>query len=189
MMKTPLKITMRDIPHSEALDMHIRDKVEKLEGMVENIISCHVVVTVPHKHQHQGKEFNVRIELNVPGKEIIVNRDHHEDVYVALRDAFDIVKRKAEDYIQRLKRHTKDHESEYVGRVVQLFPQEGYGYIGRADGARFYFHRDNLVSPSFENLKEGDEVKFIEDVYSEQLHAKRVSVGKHHVPYTIPKTK
>jgi ribosomal subunit interface protein len=181
-MQTSLKITMRDFPHSEALDAHIRKKLEKLESNFNHIVSCHVVITVPHKHQHQGKQFNVRIELNVPGSEIVVNHDHHEDVYVALRDAFDSAKRQLDDFLHRSSRQTKVHDVEYIGRVVQLFPDEGYGYIGRADGARFYFHRDNLVSPSFANLKEGDEVKFIENEFSDQLQAKRVSVGKHHVP-------
>ena len=181
-MRTDLKITMRDFPHSEALDAHIRSKVEKLENTFNQIVSCHVVVTVPHKHKQQGNQFNVRIELNVPGSEIVVNHDLHEDVYVALRNAFDAAKRQLDDYMHRISRQTKEHEREYVGRVVQLFPEEGYGYIGRADGARFYFHRDNVVSPDFERLNEGDEVKFIEDTFSEQLHAKRVSVGKHHIP-------
>ena len=181
-MKTPLKITMRDFPHSEALDAHIRSKVEKLEKTLANIISCHVVVTMPHKHKHQGKLYNVRIEVNVPSNQIVVNHDQHEDVYVALRDAFDAAKRQLDDYMHRLSRQTKDHEREFIGRIVQLFPEEGYGFIGRADGARFYFHSDNLVSPSFAKLKEGDEVKFIENETSEQLQAKRVSVGKHHVP-------
>jgi len=173
---------MRDFPHSEALDAHIRSRVEKLESTFENIVSCHVVVAVPHKHKHQGNQFNVRVELNVPGNEIVVNHDHHEDAYVALRDAFNAVKRQLDDYLHRLNRQTKEHEREFIGHVVQLFPEEGYGFIGRADGDRFYFHRDNLVSPSFEKLKEGDEVKFIENETSERLQAKRVSVGKHHVP-------
>lgn len=181
-MEKPLQITMRDIPHSEALDAYIKSKVAKLEGAFSHIASCHVVVAVPHKHQHQGQQFTVRIELNVPGKEIVVNHDHHEDVYVALRDAFDAVKRQVDDYLHRLNRQIKEHDREFVGHVVQLFSDKGYGYIGRADGARFYFNSDNLVSPSFANLKEGDEVKFIENVSSERLQAKRVSVGKHHVP-------
>jgi ribosomal subunit interface protein len=173
---------MRDFPHSEALDAHVRSKVQKLESHFNNIISCHVVVTVPHKHKHQGNQFNVRIELNVPGNEIVVNHDHHEDVYVALRDAFDAAKRQLDDCNRRSQRQVKEHEREFVGRVVQLFRDEGYGYIGRADGARFYFHRDNLISPSFAKLNEGDEVKFIEDDFSGQQQAKRVSVGKHHIP-------
>ena len=153
-----------------------------LEGIFANIVSCHVVVTVPHKHQHQGKQFNVRIDLNVPRNKIVVNRDHHEDVYIALRDAFDAAKRQLGDYLHRLNRETKVHEREYIGHVVELFPEKGYGYIGRDDGARFYFHRDNLVSPSFSRLKEGVEVKFTEDIVSARAQAKRVSVGKHHAP-------
>ena len=45
------------------------------------------------RHHHQGDLFRVRIEIDAPGKELAVThtgpRDHaHEDVYVAIRDAF-----------------------------------------------------------------------------------------------------
>jgi ribosome-associated translation inhibitor RaiA len=43
----------------------------------------------------------VRIDLKVPGKEIVVNRDHDEDIYVALRDAFDVARRQLEDHARR----------------------------------------------------------------------------------------
>ncbi|HEU4708788.1 MAG TPA: ribosome-associated translation inhibitor RaiA [Methylophilaceae bacterium] len=112
-MQVPLQITVRDMPHSDALDTHIREKVEKLEQLFPKIISCRVVVELAHKHQQQGNEFNVRIDLSVPGKkEIVVNRDHHEDPYVALRDAFNAAMRQLEDYAQRVKGKTKTHASE-----------------------------------------------------------------------------
>ena len=84
-----LQITLRDMPNSQALEMHIRDKIRKLENLFEHVISCRVVVEMPHRHHQQGKEFSVNIDLGVPGNEIVVNRRHHEDPYVALRDAFD----------------------------------------------------------------------------------------------------
>jgi ribosomal subunit interface protein len=181
-MKTPLQITFRDIEHSDALEAHIREKAEKLETFFEPIMSCRVVVEMPHQHKQQGKFFSVRIDIGVPGREIVVNRDRHEDVYVALRDAFDAAKRKLDDYSRRLRGETKNHDTEYIGEVVRLFPDEGYGFIRRADGDELYFNADNLANTTLKQLNEGDAVKFIEDVAAEKPHAKRVSVGQHHLP-------
>lgn len=101
-MKTPLQITFRDMPHSDALDAHIRDKAHKLEQVFADIVSCRVVVEQPARHQQQGKPFNVRIDLGVPGSEIVVDKQQNEDVYAALRDAFDAAKRQLEDYARQL---------------------------------------------------------------------------------------
>jgi ribosomal subunit interface protein len=105
-MQVPLEITFRGIPHSDAVEAKIREKTAKLEQLCDNIVSCKVVVEAEHHHQHQGNLFHVRIDLNVPQKHIVVSRDHHdkqahEDVYVALRDAFDAAKRQLEGYVHR----------------------------------------------------------------------------------------
>ncbi|HYR05579.1 MAG TPA: ribosome-associated translation inhibitor RaiA [Gallionella sp.] len=110
-MQIPLQLTIRDMEHSAALETHIRGKVEKLEEFFKHITSCRVVIEVPHKHHNQGKQFNVRIDIGVPGSEIVVNRDHAEDVYVALRDAFDAAKRRLEDYAHKIRGDIKTHES------------------------------------------------------------------------------
>lgn len=109
-MQIPMQITIRDVEHSEALETHIRDKARKLDEFFDHIMSCRVVVEVPHKHHNQGKQFNVRIDIGVPGSEIAVNRDHAEDVYVALRDAFDAAKRQLEDYARKLRGDVKTHQ-------------------------------------------------------------------------------
>ncbi len=181
-MQSPLQITIRDISSSDALEAHIRDKVEKLESYFDRLVSCHVVVEMPHKHHQQGKEFNVRINIGVPGSDIVVNRDHHEDPYVALRDAFDAAKRQLEDYARRMQLKTKTHVIDHIGHVTRIFYEEGYGFILGQDSIERYFHRDNVVDPSFDRLQEGDEVKFIEEMGTEGPQAKRVSAGKHHLP-------
>ena len=118
-MQIPLQITVRGTDRSEALEAHIRDKVDKLEEFFGHIMSCRVVVELPHKHRHQGKHFNVRIDIGVPGSEIVANRDHAEDVYVALRDAFDAAQRKIEDYARKLRGDVKTHEPKMrVGEIV-----------------------------------------------------------------------
>jgi len=112
-MQTPLQITIRGTGHSDALEAHIHEKVDKLEEFFDHITSCRVVVELPHKHHHQGKQFNVRIDISVPGSKIVVNRDHAEDVYVALRDGFDSAIRQLEDYARKLRGDVKMHQPKF----------------------------------------------------------------------------
>ena len=91
---------------SAAIETKIRKKIQKLEVFCEQIMSCRVVVEAPHKHHHNGKLYRVLIDVTVPNNELIVSRtpdlNHaHEDVYVAIRDAFDAMRRQLEDYVQQ----------------------------------------------------------------------------------------
>jgi len=174
-MQLPLQINFRDLPHSDAIESAIRDKADKLDQFYDRIMSCRVTVGLIQKHKHQGKLFNVRIDLTVPGSEIVVNRDRAEDVYVAIRDAFDHAKRKLEDHARRVRGDTKVHDVESRGHIVRLFTDEGYGFIEKdVDATEFYFHRFSVVHPEFENLSVGDEVVFLEEAGSDGLQANRV---------------
>jgi ribosomal subunit interface protein len=97
----PLQITFRGIGQSDAIEAVIREKAAKLNQFHPRIMSCAVVVDVPGRHQHKGKEFVVHIDLKIPGEEIAVNRHHDEDIYVALRDAFDAARRQLEEAARR----------------------------------------------------------------------------------------
>lgn len=93
-MTKPLQVIFHGIDRSDAVEEHVRDKVAKLTRLHPQIASCRVTIELPHKHHHQGQLFDVRIELGVPGKDIAVNREPgNEDMYMALRDAFDAAKR------------------------------------------------------------------------------------------------
>lgn len=88
-MQTDLQITVRDMPHSEALDARIRERIAKLEKICPRLTSCHVVIAAPHYHQQYRKLFAVRLNIMFPGGEVVVKRDNHEDIYIVLHDAFD----------------------------------------------------------------------------------------------------
>jgi ribosomal subunit interface protein len=180
-MQRPLQIVFRDIPHSDAVETHIREKVEKLELFYSHIIGCKVTAEIAGKHKHQGKLFNVRLDITVPGSELVVNRDMHEDLYVALRDAFDAAKRRLEDYGRRQRGDTKMHSAELHGQVARISP-DGFGFIETSDGREFYFNRDNLTQVVFDKLEVGSDVQFIEEAAGESLQAKRVSVGRQQHP-------
>jgi len=110
-MQNSLQITVRGMDHSDALDEHIRGKVKKLDRVYPRLMGCRVVAELEDRHKHQGKKFAVRVDITAPGKEIVVNRQHDEDVYVALRDAFDAAKRQLEDYAHIQRGDVKAHSS------------------------------------------------------------------------------
>ncbi len=108
-MPIPLEISFHGLASSEALETHIREKVDMLSQLHPNLTRCIVTVEQPHHHKHQGNAFNVRIDLHVPGDEIVVNRDRHEDPYVALRDAFDAARRQVVRHAQKKRGDVKRH--------------------------------------------------------------------------------
>jgi cold shock CspA family protein/ribosome-associated translation inhibitor RaiA len=191
-MEIPLQITFRNMPPSQAIENNIKEKTAKLESFFSRIMSCRVVVEAPHRHHHKGKAYEVRIDLTVPGAELVINRapqrlsaaksngsalsekelaeSHepskhaaHEDVYVAVRDAFNAAGRKLQDYARRQSGVVKIHEPVAHAQVSKLFPQEGYGFLETAEGREIYFHGNSVLQPGFHCLKVGAEVHFAEE--------------------------
>jgi ribosomal subunit interface protein len=108
-MQIPLQVTFRDMEHSDAVETRIREKAEKLQRYYDKIMGCRVVIEMPQRHKHQGKLHSVRIDLTVPGAELVANHTQHEDVYVAIRDAFDAMSRQLEDFARKQRGEVKTH--------------------------------------------------------------------------------
>jgi cold shock CspA family protein/ribosome-associated translation inhibitor RaiA len=161
-MKIPVHIQFRGMEPSDALETSAREHAHRLESFAPNIMAC-----------------RVRIDLTLPGQELVVNRVQHEDVYVALRDAFDNVKRQLEDVVRKGRGQEKQHTVPLHGEVVRLDDAGGFGFIRTPDGDEYYFSRDNVAGTPFEHVQTGSAVQFIPEVGGEGLQAKRVSLGKH----------
>src|SRR3990167_5365259 len=73
-MEIPLKIAFRNMAPSIAVEANIREKAAKLESFYDRIMSCRVIVEAPHRHHHKGKSYQVRIDITVPGGELVINR-------------------------------------------------------------------------------------------------------------------
>lgn len=178
-MQIPLQITMRDMDRSDALDTAIQEHAAKLEQFHSRITRCRVTVEQVSKYHQQGRHFAVKIELRVPGRELVATRDHDEDVFIALRDAFDSAKRQLEEAARELRGDVKVHAPALRGTIARMRLDEGYGFIETSDGRELYFSRDNVVHPPFEHLEPGTAVQFIEELAAEGPQAKRVSAGRH----------
>lgn len=186
-MQLPLQITFRNMPPSAAVEAKVRERAENLDKFHEHIMSCRVVIESPHKHHHRGNLYQVRIDVTVPDGELVATQEpdeHHAyvDVYVAIRDAFDAIRRQLEDYARRRRGDVKTHETPPHGRIVELLPAENYGKIETADGRLVYFHANSLVDEDFAKVRPGTEVRFVEVVGEHGPQASTVHVvGKHHL--------
>ena len=98
-MQIPTEITFHEMLPSDAVESAIQRWVARFEHMNSRIVRCHVVVDQPHKHHRQGREFEIHLVLSVPGEDIAA-RVRHEDVYVAIADAFRAARRQLKDQVE-----------------------------------------------------------------------------------------
>jgi ribosomal subunit interface protein len=162
-MQLPLQITARDLLLTEAIETAIREKAAKLELFYDRMTACRVTIEAPHRHQHKGVLYNVTIDMTVPGAELVVKREPHEDLYVAIRDAFDAARRQLQSFAGRQRGDVKRHDQVPHARVVRLFAEDGYGFIATPDGREIYFHRNSVLNGQFERLSVGAPVRYAEE--------------------------
>lgn len=195
---------------SEAIEAHIRGRVEKLGSFYNKIISCRVLVEAPHHHHRAGQRYHVRIDLTVPGREIVIKRAPrlitakplhnqkevngteleesrepskyavHDDILLAARDAFDAARRKLQDFARRERGVVKVHEGSRHARIIKLSPDEGFGFLGTNDGREIYFNENSVLESGFSGLQVGTEVHFVEEAGEKGPQASTVTPVKHH---------
>jgi len=106
-MDSPLQVTFLGFTHTPDLDGLIRTSAFALEADAGNhLTSCHVFVECAHQHHSEKPVFHARINLELPGGVLAVNREHHaqhshEDAFIAVRDAFDAASRQITDWKRR----------------------------------------------------------------------------------------
>jgi cold shock CspA family protein len=185
-MQLPLQITFRNMEVSEVVEEWIHAEAAKLDTFYSRIMSCRVTVEVPHGHHNKGNLFHVRIDLTLPGKELLIKHEPsggkgirqaggvemrkgleagvpHRNLRLAITDAFRVAGRRLQDYARRQRGDVKTHEAPQVGRVSKLVPQEKYGFLITPDGREIYFHEASVLKRGFRRLKLGSEVGFVEE--------------------------
>jgi ribosomal subunit interface protein len=187
-MPFPIQIMFQNMDPSPAIEARVTESAKRLERFGNRIIGCTVAIEAPHRHHHKGKTYKVRVDLSVPGRDVHVTRspdEHHahEDVYVAIRDAFNAASRQLEDHVRRMRGDVKTHETPLQGKVVRLYGEEKYGYIENAEFGEVYFHANSVVNDAFETLTIGSPVRLslAKEARPEGPRASTVTpIGKHH---------
>lgn len=165
-MESPLQISFKNMDRSEYAEKSIREKMNKLERVYDGVTSCHVYVEAPHKHHRKGNHYEVRIEVHVPGTDLAVSNkpgdtNKHEDLNIALRDAFNAMERQLKRRRRKITGEIKTHEGALQGRIAEIDHAQGYGQIIAADGQLIYFHENSVVDGTFRDLKQRDPVELV----------------------------
>jgi ribosome-associated translation inhibitor RaiA len=131
MTPTTADITYRNMAVSQWLDGEIQKRTAKLSTLCPDILSCKVIVEIPHRHHEQGNQFHIRIDITVPGERIVagdapslhvihIDGEHEsrltktivrKDPSLAVRQAFDAAKRQLRDYVRVRRYDVKSHSN------------------------------------------------------------------------------
>ena len=109
------KVVFRGIDHSQAVEDAVHKRLTKLERFSDQIQSLRVILESPHNNHQKGKVYHVGVEAFIPNHDIIVTHEQHdkhehEDIYVAIRDAFNALERRLKGVYgrqRRLGRHAR----------------------------------------------------------------------------------
>lgn len=184
-MKMPLQIHFANLESSPAIEAAVRKRARKLEHFSNDIVSCRVTIEAPHKHHYKGNLYHVAIDVRTPGGEVVASRspddEHaHEDIYVAIRDAFKAARRQLQDLVRVKRGKVKSHQKTPHGKITELSPANNCGTITDSDGREIYFHRNSIVNARFDNLDVHAKVRFVEEAGDKGPQASSVHlIGKH----------
>jgi cold shock CspA family protein len=209
----PVQVTFRDAqPYKEA-EQWVREEAAKLDEFYPKITSCLVLVEAPHRHRQWGNPYQVRVDLSVPGKELVITNEpsvhssaqraketrrakrleieaRHKDLHLVIRNAFRAARRQLQDYVRRHRRELKTHETPPRARVSRLVPEQGYGFLTTPDGREIYFHEKSVLNAAFSRLEVGSEVNFAEEEGEKGAQASTVRITRHHQsPYAEKKSR
>ncbi|HLF95410.1 MAG TPA: HPF/RaiA family ribosome-associated protein [Planctomycetota bacterium] len=174
-MQMPVEIRARGLTLTEDESARIRERAAKLERFYDRIVRVRVTVEGPGRHHRTG-DHRVRMDVTVPGAEIVINRQSGKTVEEALREAFEAAGRRIEDHVRVSRGLVKQHLGIPLARVVKVFPERGTGVLEDASGRRIVFREPSVQNAPFGHLAPGMEVHFTEEEGEEGPEATTVVV-------------
>lgn len=199
-MQIPLQITFRNMESSRIVQEWIQAEAAKLENFYSPIMACRVAVDIPHRHHRKGAQYRVRIDLTLPGRELVIKHQpslrgratqegkneikkllesgtSHKDLRLTIDDAFRAAGRRLQDYARRQGRQVKAHVPIPVARVCRILEDEGYGFLTTPEGQEIYFHKDSVLNRGFDKLTVGTLVNFTEEAGEKGPQASTVRIA------------
>ncbi len=163
-MQEPARIAFRNMTAPIGLEDEIQGHIAELEKFFNHIVTCHVTVETDHRRHRQGNLYRVRIVLVVPHHDIVVRREpperhEHEDLRLAVRDAFHATRRQLQDYVRSQQGAIKEHAPPTIGTIGQVFPD--HAFVVTATGEEVYAHRNAVLGRGFDRLNTGDKVRYV----------------------------
>ena len=108
----PLKLTVRHTETSAALTAEVERGSNRLAELAARIVRCDVLVEPPGNHHRHGSNWRVRIDVAIPGKEVVVDHTRATDPIFAVHQAFAAAARRIERFRRRqLGRRVQSHQA------------------------------------------------------------------------------
>jgi len=118
------RMTFRGMRRSEGLEDVIVRRFQRLTTFAPDIVGGEVVVEFASRHHRFGNRVRVRVEVTLPGEDVVVDHDaspramargagstsarkelepdpEHRFAKVAIREAFDVTRRRVQDQVRR----------------------------------------------------------------------------------------
>lgn len=107
-MNQVFELKQKDVVLTAALAESIEARSEKLGRFSGRIQRCTVTVEGAGRHHRQGV-YRVRIDLVIPGAELVVHKHSEANLELALKAAFQAIGRMLEDQVSRSRGFVKSH--------------------------------------------------------------------------------
>jgi len=178
----PIQLTYRELSPSDAITAYVQKRADKLGRVFDRITGCRVVVEAASgRHPRQAPRYHVKIELKVPRGEIVVGErpsNGGEDVYACVDESFDDALIALKEHVRKMHPDAPPRERTPHGRVVRIFPGDGYGFIEGNDGTELYFHRNSVLHDAFDRLAVGSVVRYAEELGERGPQASTVELSR-----------
>jgi hypothetical protein len=104
-MQSPLEIAFHGLQSSPALEVDIRQQVDKLERHCKDLVSCRVTVEASGGKGLPNHHVSVHIQLGLSGRNLDISRDPnhgkdhraHPGAHSAVHDAFRVAAQQVQD--------------------------------------------------------------------------------------------
>ena len=126
-MDRPLELVFRNMKPSPELKDLVHERASRLEHLYQHIIGCRV--TIELENHRSGAIPDVRIDVQVPGRDLVVNQHSRGgDALTSVHNAFDAAAQQIKEYKARKNGHaaaelalkeTPDWKSSRLNSVVR----------------------------------------------------------------------
>jgi len=165
-MNVPFEIAYENMGPSAEAERHVLRGCERLERVSPDLMAVRVTLARRNARRETGSLYHVHLQLMRPGPDVAVSRtppkhSESESLVAAIGEAFDKARRELIELRDVRRGDVKAHEPQQRGEVADLMPD--YGFIRGSDDRIVYFHRNSVVDHTWDDVRLGDVVHFIDE--------------------------
>ena len=170
-----VKIEGQHTPVTDDVKVMVTERLEALNEPHDDIVHARVTL-IKHERHNKGSD-EVRVFLTLSGKSLSTKRQA-DTLDEALNAALDVLTRQLRDF-RLIRQHAAKTPSPLPrGRILRLFPEDGYGFIETESHREVYFHENSVQHVAFEDLEVGMTVELSVEDGHEGPQASRVTLYK-----------